>query len=250
MIKRNIWLGCVLLVVFAGCNSDDEDTTAPMIDALSVQPNEVLAGENLRVGATVSDNEALKQVKFEIHDLFDGHGHEKLAGTPWETVRIVDVGGKNAELTETFEVPEDATAGPYHAVLQVVDAAGNNGDLREVDFWVRNSDMAVIDVITPDMENGSYFHFGEILAFEGTVTDNDEIHEIVVVVESENGTVYYEEDVDLEGMGTDLYDLGDLPPLLFEQSVFGQDPLRLKIEITAVDSDENISSVEGVIHYN
>lgn len=232
------------------CDKNGEDTTSPNINALNVDAEYVAAGQTLIVTADVSDESGLSQIKLDIHDQFDGHNHGKIAGIPWEEVRVIDIDGKEYFITENFDVPDNATAGPYHVIAQVVDAAGNTGEFREVDFWVTNSEMPMINLVNPDLSFEPYYAIGDTLNFIGTITDDEELEEIVVKIVGFAGDVYYDEDIDLGGQGVTTFDLSTLPALIFDLNDFGPNHVVMEFEITAIDHDGNINAVTNTLHYN
>ena len=249
MKKLLIPVFCLSLFAVS-CGKTEEDTTAPEILSLSVETNEVSAGGTLIVKADNKDETALNQLKLNIHDRFDGHGHEKIAGVPWEEVRVIDLDGKEYFVTENFDVPDNATAGPHHVIAQLVDGEGNTSDFKEVDFWVYNSDMAFITVLSPDLTIEPYYAIDDTLNFAGSIADDEEIAEITVIVKSFTGTTYYEQDIDLEGQNITNYDLSTLPSLIFNESDFGPNHVHLEMEVIAIDNDGNINEVKGNLHYN
>ena len=232
------------------CDKNGEDTTSPNINALNVDAEYVAAGQTLIVTADVSDESGLSQIKLDIHDQFDGHNHGKIAGIPWEEVRVIDIDGKEYFITENFDVPDNATAGPYHVIAQVVDAAGNTGEFREVDFWVTNSEMPMINLVNPDLSFEPFYAIGDNMNCIGTITDDEELEEIVVKIVGFAGDVYYDEDIDLGGQGVTTFDLSTLPALIFDLNDFGPNHVVMEFEITAIDHDGNINAVTNTLHYN
>jgi len=252
-IKPSIRIPLVVAIaaetMLSSCNGRDDDTTVPIIESLSMNKTQVSAGESFEVETTVADDRKLNQVKFDIHDRFDEHDHERPAGIPWEETRIVPVDGPGYLLIESFTVPQNATAGPYHVVVQVVDRAGNTGQFRETNFWIANPVMAHIELQSPDLQSSPQYDPGDVLALYGTVTDNSEIHEIRVELFDEEGTVYMNFDEELAGQGITSYNLNTAPVITFDEATFGPSTKTLTLSITALDDDENISQVKGNIQY-
>src|SRR5690606_9826215 len=89
-------IGCAFLM--ASCDKDeDNDTTAPIIKSATIDGEdhdiEVTAGDDMTFVVEVSDNEALGQLKLDVHDVFDGHTHKSTASIKWAEVKIVELSG-------------------------------------------------------------------------------------------------------------------------------------------------------------
>lgn len=245
-----------LLAGLSACNNN-EDTTAPMIVHVH-GPEEVAAGDDFEIEADFSDNEELGQAKIDIHDIFDGHDHGKVM-VAWSETRVVQLSGKDAEIEETFTVDANATAGPYHAVVQCLDAEGNTAEFEEVDFWVTRADAAQFNVTSP--ADDSDMAVGDVISFVGDVMDDAGIEEVIVRVYEDHGDeeghdhedgehdeYIYEEEV--EANGATAWDLSLLTPItiLADWIEEGEDHGDFVIEISAIDSNENISRIEIHIH--
>jgi hypothetical protein len=124
-------LAATTMILATGC--EDSDNTKPVIDLI-----EPADGDMLRVGSDVhfemnlSDDEALKSYKVEIHHNFDGHGHESRDTPtpgdeePFAFNRSWEVSGKNAHVHHhEIVIPENARPGDYHLMVYCTDAAGN-----------------------------------------------------------------------------------------------------------------------------
>jgi len=182
MYYKTFFLLALLGLAMAGCKKD-EDTAKPVIETFKVNDQtaeaEVTAGNELHVDVTFADNEDLKEYKIDIHDGFDGHGHGKRSTnfTKWSYQEVKSCSGKSFTDHFHFNVPTDAMAGPYHFILRVIDAAGNEGDFGEVDLLIKNSGQAVVNVTsTQPAANPSgeiELARGATLALQGTVTDAD-----------------------------------------------------------------------------
>ncbi len=236
---------------FIACDSD-EDTTAPIIEHVHGS-EEVAVGDDFEVDADFSDNEELGQAKFDIHDIFDGHDHGKIASS-WSETRTVELSGQDAEAEETFTVPANATAGPYHVVVQCTDAAGNSAEFKEFDFWV-TSDEAPQYAVTSPMDDADY-SFGDVIQIAGSVNDISGIEEVFIRIYEEgdhdhdhgdeegdeHGEPLYEEEV--EAGGATSFDLVNLTPITLDSSMFDEDHVDIIIEISAIDNDGHISRHE------
>lgn len=127
-----IFLGLGLIA----CNKDDDtDSTAPTVNIIS--PNEddhFDHGDTIHFEASASDNEALSQMKVEIHFSEDGHTHK--VQNEWEESRTYDLNGMSQTIKDEFIVPLDADTGFHHFIVIALDEAGNSSSTQEVDFEI------------------------------------------------------------------------------------------------------------------
>jgi hypothetical protein len=177
---------CVFILLFS-CGK--EDTTPPSWEFTSFNPapkpgticgeleNEVFfltGGDTLSFTAIFTDDEELSQYKIDIHENFDCHGHGKTSD--WSVLQIIDLNGKEEVINKKIPVPQNVTAGKYHFIIQLVDAAGNqaqNTFLRDiVVFNPTDTVPPVVNVSVPLTSATHTASRGGTVNFQGTVTDN------------------------------------------------------------------------------
>jgi len=123
-----------VLFLFTSC-SDNGDTTPPAINLTSPAQGAVIkVGSELCFEMEVSDNEALKSYKIEIHNNIENpHDHSRATATEG-TVKYfkyentwTDIEGLRNKLVHHHEIriPEDVILGNYHLVVYCTDMAGN-----------------------------------------------------------------------------------------------------------------------------
>ncbi len=204
-------------LIFTGCKEEEDmDITAPEIKSAAINEEdhdiEVMAGTEMHIDAHVTDNEELGELKIDIHDSFDGHTHKS---TKWSNVMTVPLSGKEQHVHEHMDVPQSATAGPYHAIMRLIDAEGNEGEFVEVDFMITNISQPEINVTDPDFGSEVHATKGSTLSIMGTITDDTDLEEIVIHLEEEHddhnhkSTLHepiYEEDFDLTGSADTSWD--------------------------------------------
>jgi hypothetical protein len=126
----------------------------------------------LTIDLLFEDNQALSQYKIDIHQNFDCHVHERSA--PWKLLKIVNLEGTYAEVSESFTIPTDASVGDYHFLVLCLDEAGNEADFVEYDIKIENA----VDKLPPTVElslpaaDTSVVNKGDAFALEGTIADN------------------------------------------------------------------------------
>lgn len=128
------------VLFFTACSDSDNplsDTTKPVILLNAPAVGSVLmAGSEhgVHFDMDLSDDTMLKSYKIEIHNNFDGHGHDTRSAT--ETVAFVfnrsyDVSGQKTAHIHHHDIviPANATPGNYHLMVYCTDAAGNEAYL-------------------------------------------------------------------------------------------------------------------------
>lgn len=272
------------LLLFTACESDDDDdepapdTTAPAIADVSPAPDSdehsFARGAQMTLQATITDDQGLSQVKVEVHNVFDGHSHDKVQDyTPWEMDTIISLNGETSyTLNQTMEVPAMATAGKYHVILRALDQNGNEAAFVEVTFVVEGGpSIAHIDLMKNGQAmNDMHFHFDGAdnldLNVQSTIEaqESDELEEVHLMImeahghddhdghghdkvgEGDHGDPIYEaewEHSDLGGSGTyDLDHTFDVAKSAFE------DDAHYYVVIKAVDHDGNRSEKKRELH--
>lgn len=170
-MKRIILYLSVALFLFS-CKK--RDITKPELQILSPSDSAVvLAGSNLELHILAKDNQALSQVKIDIHNAFNGHGHEKILYTPFSMIKVENLSGTEASPTLSISIPDTAAAGPYHLTMQVVDEAANLSDLVMFPFRIKNPDDTIAPVlIISSPLSGSTFPLNSTLQVQGQASDD------------------------------------------------------------------------------
>lgn len=245
------------LLVFVSCSDDEEvDNTAPSIlEATMDGEDHDLSfndGDQVALQVDLSDNVELSQLKLDIHDLFDGHSHGKSNST-WEMTKVYTVSGASATVNDNLDVPSPVVAGPYHVILQLVDAAGNESDFKELEFIVKNGSEPQFGVTAPDFSNEVHAPKGQAFAMAGTITDDVDLDEILIRISEEHDdhnhkksgeAPIFEDDVDLPGSSDTSFDLSTLSITIPADAEEG----HYIIEISAKDNDGNYGIWEAEIH--
>lgn len=194
----------LLLLTVASCNKNVDNEKPVILNATLNDANVntvVLNGENAILKATLKDNEALGEYKIDIHDAFDGHAHGKTAATPWSTIIINKIEGKEYQLELPIAVPADAAAGPYHLMLYCIDKEGNEADFVEIDFMLRNtSDTIAPELTITEPLNNFSINKGTPINISGTATDNLQLRKIEIKARKKNASNFlFNETINLAG---------------------------------------------------
>lgn len=126
----------VMLAIFSSCSAD-KDTEKPTIQIISpVNESEFAIGDNISIQFTLTDNEALKSYKIDIHEN-DGHNHgpRAAAGVPFEYEMVENISGRTFSKTVVVTIPADTELAEYHLGVFAIDAAGNEQE-KFVDFHI------------------------------------------------------------------------------------------------------------------
>ena len=201
-MKKMILLFAAPLLLSSSCKKKDVDNENPVI--VSVSGDAVVqVGGVLNIATILKDNKQLKQLKVDIHDVFDGHGHRSF--TPFSVVHIYDVSGADYTFSAGIDIPVNAATGPYHVTFRAIDDSGNQSSSKEHNFSIVNpSEQPVISISSPDFDNTVSITAGNVLSISGTVTDNVGIENIEVLLEkkSSSDTPLYDEDFIVSGATT------------------------------------------------
>lgn len=145
-IMKKLSLAVLVLVLsLVSCKKDDEtkDSEQPTIDLVKASNGNVtttLSAEGeveLSLDSTVtatinvSDNEALSQIKVEIHSAFDSHDHARSAKSELDAFslnKVIPLDGKALGVTLSLWDKSNANSyktGDYHMEVILLDKEGN-----------------------------------------------------------------------------------------------------------------------------
>lgn len=216
-MKKFILLWSVISIV--ACSSESFDQIVPVFLSVEIQgesesPIYVAAETSLDIVANVHDNEGLNQVKIDLHNAFDGHGHGKMGFTPWTYVNIIDVSGTQDVAIDSVIIPVDATAGLYHVVFRVLDRSGNEGEFEELAIIITNGSEPQVNVVSPDFSLNPVYSKGDSLTFMGSISDSDGLTEVHVLLREklrmDEYRIWDEMEFDLQNLGLTQFDLNQV----------------------------------------
>lgn len=253
-MRKFIWL-LALAFPFAGCDpqeNNDQDLNPPAIDSVAINGKDhdirLQAGDTMELQMLVSDDQALQEVKVEVHDIFDGHSHGKRLLNKWSSLRTLPVSGKEAQLNETFLVPGLATAGRYHAVVRALDATGNEAPFKEIAFVVVNGQQPTFNVTSPDFSQEVHAPKGSTFSLAGTINDPQDLEEILVRISpadhDHGGVPLVEKDYDLPGGSDASFDLSNFSVAIPANAETGY----YHLEISALDGEGNYGLFKAEFH--
>lgn len=205
-------LGLVFLLGACKKGDDQKDLERPVITLQSPGDDTIRGGESLLIQGIITDNEALSQVKIEIHDDFDGHSHGKKAGAPafvWDT--IMTLAGKESTLNFPLPVPEDIASGQYHFQMQALDASGNEAEFVVRSLYLKNA----FDTLAPEIANFTTtpsaqndiitVKSGTTLTIMGTLSDNMGLEAFELkIIRNSNEEIVYDFDEEISGTSFNL----------------------------------------------
>jgi hypothetical protein len=168
------------------------DLEAPQIEFISQQPLPVedqICGHTeafvyhlwqsdpFEIVLKVSDNEALGELKIDIHPNYDCHGHARLSDNTedWSVLDIRALEGSEQEVSIILQAPANPTAGTYHFSIQAVDAKGNdnpNQVVRSIVLHHGGDEIAPSLSISAPSESSLILNRGDVFNVQGTLSDN------------------------------------------------------------------------------
>lgn len=180
---RTGWLVLSLVsLAFFSCKKADSEL--PEIKNILVngvtQTLNFSPGESFVVTALISDNEELSQFKIDIHHDFDGHSHKSMT-VRYSKIVIKDISGSSYQLSETFELPDNASSGIYHGTITAVDKEGNQS-LNQLFYFnvVRAEQPEIVVTMPPSVSAGTTWNP------EGVVNTSVPISFVRVTVKAES----------------------------------------------------------------
>lgn len=135
-------IGCALLISSCKKETEEIDTTYPVIDvnaatAFPKQCSVIKRGEKFIFRAGFSDNVELGSSSIDIHHNFDHHSHStevnecnmepvKSPVKPFLLIKTFNIpsGQKSYNINEEIIVPADIDPGDYHFLIRLTDKAG------------------------------------------------------------------------------------------------------------------------------
>lgn len=170
-MKRVLIVLSILSLGIVSCKKTDK--TKPTVSIISpAEGTTVIAGQNIIFDLLMFDEGGLSQVKIDIHDDFNGHGHKSTI-IPFSKIQVENLSG--TEISRQIEVfiPDTAAAGPYHVSIEVVDLSGNLSVPLYREIIIKN----LLDTIAPQLTidspvNGQTVNAGASIQFKGQATDN------------------------------------------------------------------------------
>lgn len=258
-----------MLAFFAACNNNDDDenpvdTTPPTISDVTLNDMSenisIAQGSRIHFDAKFEDDVELGQFKIDIHDNFDGHSHGRIETTPFELSQVYDMMGRSYTAHEDIDVPADAATGMYHFMIQYFDAAGNEGELYELDIEITGDNQPQIGLRFPNPAEEMDMAAGDMLELQGVVSSPIGLEKIEIKLLKEEDD-HEGEDHDHEGEdhdhdhdiyeqeymagGIESWDLANAEAIQIPADL---DHAHLELRITAFDTEGNTKTVKAKIH--
>lgn len=264
-------------ILFA-CSPDQQDNSAPNLNLAEsnfiLQTAEVCdgtsdhviranGGDILQLSLNLTDDLALSELKVELHENFDCHGHGEEGDdhsgehdisfpttnpstSVFEKNIILTLEGNDLLQELSIPIPENISAGLYHFQIKLLDESGNEATPLIYDLLLTNP----LDKDAPEIELNSPsgdpvdLQTNDSLTIEGQITDNRPLFE------GGNGFVLIYL-IDEEGHASDLryehvftQDDGNSFPLNVTFPMSGLMPESYHVEIIVRDGVRNTSDIE------
>lgn len=240
-----IALACSL--VFASCNTNEDDTNSPVVTAfqvngLSFGTIEILAGNNILVTALITEDIAMDSYRVRVVADFT-----PVSGTPFSFDQTSNSGSLTTTVNETIAVPASAIAGPYKVILTATDAAGRESEMK-IAFAITSPTQADINLTSPTPN--FTVAFTDTIVLVGTVTDDVDIVSIAIVAEPAQqsgglvaaGGPFYDGAFNLNGSSDTTWDFAEVQNSAAYVIVpSGITTGSYQLEIRATDSSGNVA---------
>lgn len=188
-LKIVVVLAILSLAGLYSCGDEGDvlDTKAPEIEVQEPHDMEFLgAGEKLGFEATLVDDLELATYSIEIHENFSGHTHGRIASRQ-EDPSLLKWSFKESYLVpdglivyqaihkDDIVIPANAMAGPYHFIVQAIDASGNATNFQddssvELEVYITNNSqpsISITNIVNEELE----MEVGLVFMVEGNVSD-------------------------------------------------------------------------------
>jgi hypothetical protein len=120
-----------MLAILSSCSSDDKDTEKPTVQIITPSDESDYAeGDNINITFVLTDNEALKSFKIDIHEN-DGHNHgprpAENVENPFSYELIENINGnlKTFSKSVVVTIPVGVELTEYDLGVFAIDASGN-----------------------------------------------------------------------------------------------------------------------------
>ena len=197
------------LLVLGACSKDDpeKDLEKPVMEFVTEASDSLRGGDWLEFSIQVTDNEALSQMKINVHDNFDGHTHGKKGeAQPFTFDSIVQLSGTSQTVEFRKLLPEDLASGNYDILIHALDQSGNEADFLLAAVHLKNAFDAEPPQLTaittqPAMQNGElHLASGETVQLSAQLSDNSALLEAeLLLVRESDEEVVWDKDLDISG---------------------------------------------------
>jgi hypothetical protein len=177
-------------IMTLSCNKADVDVSPPEIIILETNPEPgsgIICGsfegdvfvlwdsDTLLFKLKLVDDQELSQLKVDVHNNFDCHGHRS-ATQDLFFQKIYNLSGSEQYLDIEIPVGGNPTSGVYHLGLLASDKSGNVTDQSlTYSLIIRNSADTINPILTLAEPQGSVLekNRGTTIVFNGTLSDNN-----------------------------------------------------------------------------
>lgn len=195
----------LLIVILVSSCKSDQDTTLPLIESVKVngiesEEHELEGNTTFAVSITCTDNQALNQVKINVHSAADGHSHAGTAGEEpvvnvglWALTRIINVEGTSDVASLNITIP-DSIAGAWHLEVLLLDESGNEAEEYVTTLHINNSNLPVITtdfIPAPNADGDVAIANNAAVELSCSISDSDGVGLVVLSITNESETVTY-----------------------------------------------------------
>lgn len=182
----------LLLTGFAGvlfaCKKTDKDKPTQFVSSPADSAT-FTSGQTIQFVADFTDNQDLSQYKIDIHDDFDGHGHEKYIAKIWTQIIIKNIAGSSVSENYAIQIPDSTAAGWYHFGITVVDQSGNQSELNLRTIYIKNNADTTKPAVTVNgPTEGFSGSLGASLSLNADIQDNEWIYIMRTVIKRPNSS--------------------------------------------------------------
>lgn len=176
-----------MLLQIISCSPGKNDVESPIVEILNspsivtdticgIPANNVMVlngGDSLSIRLSLKDNDVLSQLKLDIHDNFDCHGHAQKTDD-WNIQKLYDLSGSESILNISEAIPQNVTAGAYHLIISLLDVSGNEAEPLYYSLKVLNKDdvLAPKIIVTAPAESSIEVTKEQMIQLDWKIKDN------------------------------------------------------------------------------
>lgn len=176
------------LACLTACKKTDKEK--PTFSVTSPADSSVFeTGDVIPFSSAFFDNENLSQYKIDIHDDFDGHGHDKYLATIWNQILIQNITGADFNENRNIQIPDSSASGWYHFQVTCVDESGNQSETAFRSIFIKNMTDTVAPVVnlSSPIEDAT-FSLGSSVSVNADLSDAERVYIVNTRVRKPNSS--------------------------------------------------------------
>ncbi len=235
-------LSLLVVLLSFGCFKSNQDDTEPAVRILEpFEDATFLSGSPITFHFEATDDVDLFELNIRIHD--NDFDHNESAPSwlfEWDTIFQHKIFGQQTDLLIDVPIPANLGSGPYHAVIESMDASGNRSPSRIVNFNIQSIGDEDGPAFQLDQEEITLVG-GTVFFVTGIVTDETYVQTIEFRLIEVGTNVLHHESIHVVNTSSfDIQEFMPVPPSGAEYNLY----------ITATDPHDNTTVLVIPVNVN